>query len=306
MMGTFADNREGAGLHASYTVESIASTVRDLSAPFYLFSFAILLSIVFPLRPWVLILYYKQISEGYEDQARFEIMQRVGMTKTDIRKSINSQLLLVFFLPLLFAGLHLCFAFPFIHKLLILFNLTNLKLLIGTTVITFRHLCGLHTLVTASHPIVLFHRRRRKGGSSMIRFLLLSCSGAGPDEYDRLYVLRRLRGRVAAGAGATCCCGSRSFGCCGSLPSWRSLPAACFIGNGRNARVSGRLRKPRADQRGDPRLTDQAARFRGFRPAPERLLTTQATKPGPSAAAWPLTAAGQEALDSLDIQGCGE
>ena len=95
----------------------------------------------------VLIIYYKQISEGYEDQARIEIMQRVGMTKTDIRKSINSQLLLVFFLPLLFAGLHLCFAFPFIHKLLILFNLTNLKLLIGTTVITFAIYAVFYTLV---------------------------------------------------------------------------------------------------------------------------------------------------------------
>ena len=96
---------------------------------------------------FVLILYYKQISEGYEDQARFEIMQRVGMTKTDIRKSINSQLLLVFFLPLLFAGLHLGFAFPFVHKLLMLFNLTNLKLLIGTTVITFAIYAVFYTLV---------------------------------------------------------------------------------------------------------------------------------------------------------------
>lgn len=95
----------------------------------------------------VLILYYKQISEGYEDQARFEIMQRVGMTKTDIRKSINSQLLLVFFLPLLFAGLHLGFAFPFIHKMLMLFNLTNLKLLIGTTVVTFAIYAVFYTLV---------------------------------------------------------------------------------------------------------------------------------------------------------------
>ena len=105
-----------------------------------------LLSIVF-LAAAVLILYYKQISEGYEDQARFEIMQRVGMTKTDIRKSINSQLLLVFFLPLLFAGLHLGFAFPFVHKLLMLFNLTNLKLLIGTTVITFAIYAVFYTLV---------------------------------------------------------------------------------------------------------------------------------------------------------------
>ena len=146
MMGTFADNREGL-VYASYTVESIASNREDFVGTYgSLFFLAILLSIVF-LAAAVLILYYKQISEGYEDQARFEIMQRVGMTKTDIRKSINSQLLLVFFLPLLFAGLHLGFAFPFIHKLLMLFNLTNLKLLIGTTVITFAIYAVFYTLV---------------------------------------------------------------------------------------------------------------------------------------------------------------
>ncbi len=136
MMGTFADNKEGL-VYASYSVDSIAFNREDFVGTYgSLFFLAILLSIVF-LAAAVLILYYKQVSEGYEDQARFEIMQRVGMTKTDIRKSINSQLLLVFFLPLLFAGLHLGFAFPFIHKMLVLFNLTNLKLLIGTTVITF-------------------------------------------------------------------------------------------------------------------------------------------------------------------------
>lgn len=146
MMGTFADNREGL-VYASYTVESIASNREDFVGTYgSLFFLAILLSIVF-LAAAVLILYYKQISEGYEDQARFEIMQRVGMTKTDIRKAINSQLLLVFFLPLLFAGLHLGFAFPFVHKMLMLFNLTNLKLLIGTTVITFAIYAVFYTLV---------------------------------------------------------------------------------------------------------------------------------------------------------------
>ena len=146
MMGTFADNREGL-VYASYTVESIASNREDFVGTYgSLFFLAILLSIVF-LAAAVLILYYKQISEGYEDQARFEIMQRVGMTKTDIRNSINSQLLLVFFLPLLFAGLHLGFAFPFVHKLLMLFNLTNLKLLIGTTVVTFAIYAVFYTLV---------------------------------------------------------------------------------------------------------------------------------------------------------------
>ena len=82
----------------------------------------------------VLIIYYKQVSEGYEDQARFTIMRNVGMTGKEIRKSINSQLLTVFFLPLLFAGLHLAFAFPMIYKLLLLFQLNNLTLFTLTTV----------------------------------------------------------------------------------------------------------------------------------------------------------------------------
>ena len=97
-----------------------------------LFLLGILLSIVFIFAA-VLIIYYKQISEGYEDQARFDIMRKVGMTDRDIRRSINAQLLTVFFLPLLVAGLHLCFAFPIVQKLLMLFNLLNIPLLMLTT-----------------------------------------------------------------------------------------------------------------------------------------------------------------------------
>lgn len=93
----------------------------------------ILLGIVFIFAA-VLIIYYKQISEGYEDQSRFEIMEKVGMTKQEIKKSVNSQILTVFFLPLLTAGVHLGFAFPLIQKLLLLFGLTNIRLLIITTV----------------------------------------------------------------------------------------------------------------------------------------------------------------------------
>lgn len=130
-----------------FNVESLSENRDDFYGSYgSLFFLGILLSVGFSLAA-VLIIYYKQISEGYEDQARFEIMQRVGMTKTDIRKSINSQLLLVFFLPLLFAGLHLGFAFPFVHKMLVLFNLTNLKLLIGTTVVTFAIYAVFYTLV---------------------------------------------------------------------------------------------------------------------------------------------------------------
>lgn len=89
-----------------------------------LFFLGIMLSVVFLLAA-VLIIYYKQISEGYEDQNRFEIMQKVGMTKKDIRKSINSQILTVFFLPLVMAGVHLAFAFSFISKILVMFASDN-------------------------------------------------------------------------------------------------------------------------------------------------------------------------------------
>ena len=86
----------------------------------------------------MLIIYYKQICEGYEDQARFDIMQKVGMTKVEIRRSINSQVLTVFFAPLLLAGVHLAFAFPLIRKLLLLLlGLTNVGLFAGVTVVCF-------------------------------------------------------------------------------------------------------------------------------------------------------------------------
>ena len=101
-----------------------------------LFSIGIALSVVF-LFGAVLIIYYKQVSEGYEDQSRFDIMQKVGMTKKEIRKSINSQLLTVFFLPLIFAGCHLIFAFPFIQKMLICFKISNTPLLIFVTALSF-------------------------------------------------------------------------------------------------------------------------------------------------------------------------
>ncbi len=100
-----------------------------------LFYLGVILSLVFILAA-VLIIYYKQISEGYEDQARFDIMMKVGMTKREIRKSINSQLLTVFFLPLLFAAMHICFAFPIIEKLLRLFGLNNVSLFALTTALS--------------------------------------------------------------------------------------------------------------------------------------------------------------------------
>lgn len=95
----------------------------------------ILLSFLF-LCCAVLIIYYKQISEGYEDRSRFAIMQKVGMSRRGIRRSINSQLLTVFFLPLLGAICHLAFAFPMITKMLFLFGLTNTTIFTVTTLIS--------------------------------------------------------------------------------------------------------------------------------------------------------------------------
>jgi putative ABC transport system permease protein len=84
----------------------------------------------------VLIIYYKQISEGYDDKERFEIMQKVGLSHSEIRKSIQSQVLTVFFLPIVTAAVHIVFAFPVITKLLILLNLTNVALFAWCTAST--------------------------------------------------------------------------------------------------------------------------------------------------------------------------
>ena len=127
-----------SGMDESSYFHSTIEGVAKERANFYgiyagLFFLGIFLGIVFVLAA-VLIIYYKQVSEGYEDQSRFEIMQKVGMTQKEIKKSINSQILTVFFLPLIAAGVHLGFAFPLIKKLLLLFGLTNTSLLIITTV----------------------------------------------------------------------------------------------------------------------------------------------------------------------------
>lgn len=76
----------------------------------------------------VLIIYYKQITEGYEDKSRYEIMQQVGMSRSEVRNTIHSQVLSVFFLPLVVSGIHVAASFKMITKLLELFNLTNIPL----------------------------------------------------------------------------------------------------------------------------------------------------------------------------------
>ena len=73
----------------------------------------------------VVIMYYKQISEGYEDKGKFGIMRKVGLTDRQIKQSIRSQVLMIFFAPLAIATLHTVVAYPFIEKILKLFLATN-------------------------------------------------------------------------------------------------------------------------------------------------------------------------------------
>lgn len=147
LIDRFADNIDGNAKYKSVSIESRAEDADDFYGSYGgLFYIGILLSLVFTFAA-VLIIYYKQISEGYEDQSRFEIMQKVGMTKHEIRRSINSQLLTVFFLPLAFAGMHLAFAFPIIRRLLTLFALHNVMLFVLTTLISFAAFALLYTLI---------------------------------------------------------------------------------------------------------------------------------------------------------------
>lgn len=101
-----------------------------------LFYLGISLSIAFVIAT-VCIMYYKQVVEGYEDQKRFAIMKKLGLDDRQIRKSINSQLLTVFFLPLVGALSHLLFAHPMIEKLLSLFMISDIRLFFVTSILCY-------------------------------------------------------------------------------------------------------------------------------------------------------------------------
>ena len=111
-----------------------------------LFFIGIFLGTLF-LMATVLIIYYKQISEGYDDKERFNIMQKVGMSQAEIKTSINRQILMVFFLPLVFAVMHIAFAFPMIAKLLAVLNLINVPLFRICTVVTILVFAVIYTAV---------------------------------------------------------------------------------------------------------------------------------------------------------------
>lgn len=126
---------------SSYTgyIESAADSKADFYALYGSILFiGIFIGLLF-IMATVLIIYYKQISEGYEDRARYAIMQKVGMSLKEVRRSIKSQVLTVFFLPLGVACVHLIFAFPLMTNILKAMNLTNTMLYafgcVGTVIV---------------------------------------------------------------------------------------------------------------------------------------------------------------------------
>lgn len=126
----------------SYYHDSISSTFKSEILQVFrdtyssLFFLGIFLSILF-IMATILIIYYKQISESYDDKERYEIMQNVGMSHTEVKRTIRSQVLTVFFLPLIMAGVHVAFAFPIMSGVLSLLGLINVTLYITCTVICF-------------------------------------------------------------------------------------------------------------------------------------------------------------------------
>ena len=143
----FVDPLLAADVNGVYSVISRQDNAMDLYTMYGGFLFlGVFLGLLFLLST-VLIIYYKQISEGYEDQRRYQIMQQVGMSPREVRSSIRSQVLLVFFLPLVTAGIHVAAAFPMLCKLLELFNLFDVGLFALCTAGTLLVFCAIYALV---------------------------------------------------------------------------------------------------------------------------------------------------------------
>ena len=100
-----------------------------------LFFLGVFLGLLF-IMATVLIMYYKQLSEGYDDKRNFSIMRKVGLEKAEIRRSVRSQVLIMFYLPLVTACVHIAFAFPFIMRLLPLVGINDVGLFALCTLVS--------------------------------------------------------------------------------------------------------------------------------------------------------------------------
>lgn len=111
-----------------------------------LFFLGMFLGLLFTMAA-ILIIYYKQMSEGRDDRERFQIMQKVGMSRLEVKRTIHEQVLIVFFLPLVTAGLHTGFAFPILNRVLALFNLAGTNFYIWCVLGTFGVFAALYAAV---------------------------------------------------------------------------------------------------------------------------------------------------------------
>ncbi len=162
--GIIANQRNDDTLYArSYSVRSAALDKSDIYATYGgLFFLGIILSLAFCIAA-VLIMHYKQISEGYEDQSRFDIMQKVGMSKRDIRKSVNFQVRTIFYLPLVTAGCHMFFAFNMVKLMLQALDLNNTALFTYTFIGSFALFAVFYTVtykITANSYYSIVSRQK--------------------------------------------------------------------------------------------------------------------------------------------------
>lgn len=124
-------------ISGGWSLECRVDNERDAYAMYGTFLFmGISLGLLFTMAA-VLIIYYKQISEGLDDKARFSIMRKVGLSQSEAKRSIHSQILTVFFLPLVTAGIHIIFAFPIINCILRAMMLQQVTTFIVCTAVTF-------------------------------------------------------------------------------------------------------------------------------------------------------------------------
>lgn len=128
--------RVQAELPGKVYAENIFTSRQDFYALYGSLMFIGIFFVVLFLIATVLIIYYKQISEGFDDHDRFQIMQDVGLSQQEVKQMIWRQVMLVFFLPLAVAVVHIGVAFPVLCKLLTVFNMTNMGLFLGCTIVT--------------------------------------------------------------------------------------------------------------------------------------------------------------------------
>ncbi len=132
-------NKEGSYVYGSNLADSSAQISALYGGVFFI---GIFLSIIFMVGT-VLVIYYKQISEGYEDRERFIILQKVGLDQKQIKQTINKQVLTVFFLPLLFAFLHLAFAYHMLSLILKVIGVLDATMMLTVTL----SICGIFLIV---------------------------------------------------------------------------------------------------------------------------------------------------------------